>query len=73
MFYLYYGHMSEKFQLQNKQLSNKLNIEISNTKSRVSDKVEASIYKEAKLLVKMLNQKHIQSIKILKDNFIYCL
>ena len=73
MFYLYYGHMSEKFQEQNNQLSNELNIQVQNVKNRVSDKMEAAIYKEAVLLVDMLNQRHIQSIKILKDNlFIIC-
>jgi len=73
MFYLYYGHMSAKFQQQNKQLSNKLAIQVTNVKNKISEKVETTIYKEAVVLVDMLDQRHIQSVKIVKDKlFIIC-
>jgi hypothetical protein len=73
MFYLYYGHMSEKFAQQNEQLKSKLNIKTDKKSIDVSRKIEQTIYKEAKIIVDLLEQRHIQSIEIKKNTlFIIC-
>ena len=73
MFYLYYGHMSNKFKEQNDLLVNKLNLKVENKKIETSKKIEDTIYKEAVVVVDLLEQKNVESIKILKDKlFIVC-
>ena len=73
MFWLYYGHMSDKFQEQNNKLVNKLDQTIIKKKIDKSINLEKTIYKEAVIIVNLLEQKHIQSIKVLKDKlFIIC-
>jgi len=73
MFWFYYGHMSEKFQKQNDQLSSKLDDKIVKKKINKSINLEKAIYKESLIIVNLLEQKNIQSIKILKDKlFIIC-
>ena len=73
MFWLYYGHMSEKFQEQTNELKTELHqtgIKIQQNKSIAMEK---TIYKEAVVIVDLLEQKNIQSIKIVKDRlFIVC-
>jgi len=70
MFYLYYGHMSSKFQEQNEQLVSKLNIKIENKKQDFSKSIEKLIYKEAVVVVDLLDQKHIESISVVKDKLL---
>jgi len=70
MFYFYYGHMSNKFKAQNEQLISKLNIKKEIKKADLSVKFEKTIYKEAVIVVDLLDQKHIQSIKIVKDKLL---
>ena len=70
MFYLYYGHMSSKFQEQNNQLLSKLDIKIENKKQDSSIKIEKLIYKEAVIVVDLLDQKHIESIAIVKNKLL---
>ena len=70
MFYLYYGHMSSKFQEQNQQLLTKLDIKTENKKQDFSKKIEKLIYKEAVVVVDLLNQKNIESIAVVKDKLL---
>ncbi|MEA3498244.1 MAG: hypothetical protein U9R16_04210 [Campylobacterota bacterium] len=70
MFYWYYGHMSDKFKAQNEKLVSKLNIRAENKKANLSIKFEKTIYKEAVIVVDLLEQKHIQSIRIVKDKLL---
>ena len=70
MFYLYYGHMSSKFQEQNEQLLSKLDIKLENKKQDFSKKLEKLIYKEAVIVVDLLDQKHIESIAVVKDKLL---
>ena len=70
MFYLYYQHMSNKFKEQNNQLISKLNINTQNKKQDNSKKIEKLIYKEAVIVVDLLDQKHIDSIRIVKDKLL---
>ncbi|MGB3750711.1 MAG: hypothetical protein WA945_04035 [Arcobacteraceae bacterium] len=73
MFWLYYGHMSEKFQEQNNALVTQLDETIVKKKIDKSIDLEKTIYKEAVVIVNLLEQKHIQSIKIVKDKlFLVC-
>jgi len=73
MFWLYYNHMSNKFQHQNNALSDKLDKVIVKKKIDKSVSIEKSIYKEAVIIVNLLEQKHIQSIKIVKNKlYIIC-
>jgi len=67
MFWLYYGHMSSKFEEQNTQLINKLDQTIVKKKIDKSINLEKTIYKESVIIVNLLEQRHIQSIKIVKD------
>ena len=70
MFWLYYGHMSDKFQEQNNQLLSKLELK---KEKKITDKksnLEKTIYKEATIIVDLINQKHVQSIKIVKDKLL---
>jgi len=73
MFWLYYGHMSDTFQEQNNKLANKLDQTIVKKKIDKSINLEKTIYKESIVIVNLLEQKHVQSIKIIKDKlFIVC-
>ncbi|MEA3289646.1 MAG: hypothetical protein U9Q04_05625 [Campylobacterota bacterium] len=73
MFYFYYLHMGNKFQ----NITEELNIEkTTNIKKKDIEKtlkIEKTIYKEAVVIVNLLEQKHVQSIKIIKDRlYIVC-
>ena len=70
MFWFYYQHMSTKFKEQNNELVNKLDKTIVKKEIDKSIKLEKTIYKESLKIVNLLEQKHIQSIKIVKINFI---
>lgn len=73
MFYLYYGHMSEKFDQKTKELENKLEVVKDFKKQEKGFEYEQIIYKEAVTVVDLLDQKHVRSIKIVKDRlFIVC-
>jgi len=73
MFWLYYGHMSNKFQEQNDALVTKLDQTIVKKKIDKSINLEKTIYKEAVVIADLLDQKNIQSIKIIKDKlFLVC-
>jgi len=73
MFWLYYNHMSGKFQEQNNQLVTKLDQTIVKKKTDKSINLEKTIYKESIIIVNLLEQKHVQSIKIVKDKlYIIC-
>ncbi|MGB5868247.1 MAG: hypothetical protein WBG69_10285, partial [Arcobacteraceae bacterium] len=73
MFWLYYGHMSTKFQEQNNQLVTKLDQTITKKKQDKSINLEQTIYKESVIIVNLLEQKHIQSVKVVKDKlFLVC-
>lgn len=72
MFWLYYQHMSNKFQEENMKLTTQLELknEIEKKTQSKSVKLENLIYKEAVLIVGLLNQKNIQSIQIVKDKLL---
>ena len=72
IFYLYYNHMSNKFAKQNQVLSTKLEIkeEVERKLNDKSVKIENTIYKEALTLVKLLGQKHVQSVKVVKEQLL---
>jgi len=70
MFWLYYGHMSDKFKEQNNQLLSKLELK---KEKKITDKkynLEKTIYKESVVITDLLGQEHIQSIKIVKDKLL---
>ena len=70
MFYWYYNHMATKFQEKQQQLISKLDIQKENKAKQKSLKIEKIIYDEAKKVVKMINQKHVQSIKVVKNRLL---
>lgn len=72
MFYLYYNHMSDKFQEQNTALATKLEIkeEIERKINDKSIKLENTIYQEALVIVKLLDQKHVHSVKVVQDKLL---
>ena len=72
MFGFYYQHMSSKFQEENNKLTAELEIkkEIEKKVNSKSTKLEKLIYDEALLITKLINQKNIQSIKIVKDKLL---
>ncbi len=70
IFYFYYGHMSTKFENQNNKLENELNIQKKEETLNKSLAYEDEIYKEAVVIVDLLEQKHIQSVKIIKDKLL---
>lgn len=73
MFYLYYGHMSNKFAQQNQNLENQLTEQKVVKKSNKMLKYEDTIYKEAVVIVDLIQQRHVQSIKIVKGTlFLVC-
>jgi len=73
MFTLYYNHMSSKFEEENIKLISTLDKTIVKKKIDKTMNIEKTIYKEAVIIVNLLNQKNIQSIKIIKDKlYIVC-
>lgn len=72
MFWLYFQHMSTKFQEQNTKLAIELETkkELERKINSKSAKLEELIYKEAVLVTKLINQKNIQSIQIVKDKLL---
>jgi len=70
MFWLYYGHMSDKFQEQNNQLLSKLELKKEKKTTDKKYNLEKTIYKESVAIVDLIGQKHIQSIKIVKDRLL---
>lgn len=72
MFYLYYNHMSDKFQEQNTALATKLEIKEEHER-KINDKsikLENTIYQEALVIVKLLDQKHVHSVKVVQDKLL---
>ena len=67
MFGFYYSHMSTKFQDEKSLLTQKVTKEVVNKTSDKSINLEKTIYKESVKIVNLLEQKHVQSIKIIKD------
>ncbi len=73
MFFAYYMHMSDKFQKQNSALVKKLDTKGKNKKTNLARQLEKLIFKEAEMVVDLLGQHHIQSIKIIEEKlFIVC-
>ena len=73
MFYIYYNHMSEKFQAMNETLVKKLDIKGDKKKYSLSRVLEKLIFKEAEMAIDLLGQSHIRNIKIVeKKLFIVC-
>ena len=70
MFYFYYQHMSDKFKNQNKQLVTKLNISVEKKQDKETKKLEDTIYNEALVIVDLVKQEQVQSIKIVKDRLL---
>ncbi|MCD4757915.1 MAG: hypothetical protein K8R39_06560 [Arcobacteraceae bacterium] len=72
MFWLYYQHMSSKFQEENMKLTTELTTkkEIEKKLNSKTVKLENLLYKEAVLITKLINQKNIQSIQIVKDKLL---
>ena len=67
MFFFYYQHMANKFKEQNAQLVSKLEVKKTNQEKNKQTEFEKTIYGEAVNIVDLINQKHVQSIKIVKD------
>jgi len=73
MFYIYYTHMSDKFKNTNDKLVKKLDIKGDNKKKKLAKRLEKLIFKEAEMVVDLLGQQHIRSIKILeKKLYLVC-
>lgn len=73
MFWLYYQHMSEKFQDQNTQLKTELHNTIVKKEENKTLNIEKTIYKESVIIVNLLKQRNVQSIQIVKDKlYIVC-
>lgn len=73
MFYLYYGHMSEKFSNQTKELENKLTKQENLKNAKKILGYEDTIYKEALIIVDLIGQRNVQSIKVIKGTlFLIC-
>lgn len=70
IFYFYYGHMSSKFEDQTSKLENQLTVQKKEETLSRSMGYENEIYKEAVIIVDLLDQKHIQSIKVIKDKLL---
>jgi len=70
MFWLYYGHMSDKFKAQNDQLLTKLELKKEKIITNKQYNLEKTIYKESVVIVDLIGQEHIQSIKIIKDRLL---
>lgn len=72
MFFLYYNHMSHKFETENFKLSSELDLKEKKEKKLTSKsiKLENLIFEEAKILTELIDQKHVQSIKIVDDKLL---
>jgi len=70
MFYFYYQHMSDKFRTQNDQLVNKLNITVETKKNNETIAYEKLIYKEAVVIVDLLEQINVQSVEVVKERLL---
>lgn len=73
MFWLYYGHMCNRFKEQNNQLLSKLELKKEKKITDRKNNIERTIYKESVKIVDLIGQKNVQSIKIVKNKlFIVC-
>ena len=73
MFYFYYMHMSNKFSQEKQTLVQQLKIKEDTKKIKLAKKLEKLIFKESEMVVDLLGQERIQSIRILKNRlFIVC-
>jgi len=70
MFALYYNHMSNKFGGENGMLANNQSLNIQQKVLDKSMKLEKTIYKESVIIVNLLEQKNVQSIKVYKDKLL---
>ena len=70
MFGLYYQHMSDKFSKLNGSIANSINVKEQKNKVSKSVKLENTIYKEATVISKLLNQKNIKYIKVVKNRLL---
>ena len=70
MFWFYYGHMSDKFKAQNNQLLSKLELKKEKKTTNKKSNLEKTIYKESVVIVDLIGQKNVQSIKIVKDRLL---
>jgi vacuolar-type H+-ATPase subunit I/STV1 len=62
--------MSSKFEDQTSKLENQLTVQKKEETLSRSMGYENEIYKEAVIIVDLLDQKHIQSIKVIKDKLL---
>ncbi|MEA3353972.1 MAG: hypothetical protein U9Q33_09180 [Campylobacterota bacterium] len=73
MFFFYYLHMGNKFSNLSKELEEEKLSSIQKKDLQRTLKIEKTIYKEAVVIVDLLNQKHVESIKVIKDRlYIVC-
>ncbi len=71
MFALYYTHMSNKFNSMGNELANNnTNLNVQQKVLDKSMKLERTIYKEAVVIVNLLEQKHVQSVKVIKNKLL---
>ena len=70
MFGLYYQHMSDKFSKLNGNIANSINVKEQKKQLSKSVKLENIIYKEAIIISKLLSQKNIKYIKVVKNRLL---
>jgi hypothetical protein len=70
MFGLYYNHMSNRFKEQEQMLVKQLQLKHKKKIMNKSIALEKTIYNEARRIVKLLGQEHIQSIKVVRDKLL---
>jgi hypothetical protein len=70
MFALYYNHMGNKFSSMGNEIVNNNNLNIQQKVLDKSMKLERTIYKEAVIMVNLLEQKNVQSVKVIKDKLL---
>jgi len=70
MFALYYNHMGNKFSSMGNEVSKNNNLNVQQKVLDKSMKLERTIYKEAVVIVNLLEQKHVQSVKVIKDKLL---
>lgn len=72
MFWIYYQHMSSKFQEENMKLYTELQNkkEIEKAASSKAIRLEKIIYEEVVQIVNLLEQRNVQSIKIVDDRIV---
>lgn len=70
MFGLYYQHMSDKFSQQNNDLMETVVDKEQKKVDSKTVKIEKTIYKESVTIVNLIDQKKVQSIKIIKDRLL---